>query len=308
MKRICLCALVFASLLALPVLAAPVDRIDNGIDVWWTAGDGTTFVNFANQPIPKGFFCPRAEAFKGRVVLQGRPLATANPGELGGADTVVQRLDDATFDKSGVATTRIQLRALQLESVAPIKTSCGEFNVHVGLDGQQPITKMRIIRETDNGGRFVAPIRVNFKMTFTPAGGISARRLELAQGFQLLPAPNATWGEARPKHSSARPAVLMVDSDGDQVPDILLPKSSGNFLIGVTRAGGGLFYHRPGGLAKDLDPVACDEGTTVNYGDYGDYGCHTGPDPECHPETEQTGQHCSRPCVPCDVVGTGIAG
>ena len=42
---------------------------------------------------------------------------------------------------------------------------------------------MRIIRETDNGGRFVAPIRVNFKMTFTPASGISARRLELTQHF-----------------------------------------------------------------------------------------------------------------------------
>ncbi len=95
-------------------------------------------------------------------------------GELGDADTIVQRLDNATFGEDGVAETRIQLRALQLESVAPFKTSCGDYNIRVVAHGQQPITKMRIIKETANGGRYVAPVRVNFKLTFMPADGISA--------------------------------------------------------------------------------------------------------------------------------------
>jgi hypothetical protein len=129
MKRTFVCVLALASLAALPAAAATVRSIENGIDVWRTAGDGTTFVKFDQSPIPKGFFCFKSEAFRGRIVLQGRPLATGIPGELGGADTIVQRLDNAAFDASGVATTRIQLRALQLESVAPIKTTCGDFNV-----------------------------------------------------------------------------------------------------------------------------------------------------------------------------------
>src|SRR4051794_6919720 len=190
MRRAFVCTLALAFLVALPIAAAPIHTVQNGIDVWRTPGDGTTFVKFDTNPIPKGFFCANSEAFSGRVVLRGHPLATGTPGELGGADTIVQRLDDAIFDNSGVATTRIQLRALQLESVAPIKTSCGSYNVRVTLGGTQPITKMRITRETGSNGRFEAPIGVQYKITFFPTQ-VGGQKLELVRSFTLAPAPNA---------------------------------------------------------------------------------------------------------------------
>ena len=236
MKRAFVCALTLAVLAALPAAAASVRSIENGIDVWHTAGDGTTFVSFDKNPIPKGFFCAKSAAFTGRIVLQGRPLATGTPGELGGADTIVQRLDDATFNGAGVATTRIQLKALQLESVAPIQTACGAFNVRVSLNGSQPMTKMRIIKDNETSGRFVAPLQVQYRVSFFPVGGAPTQRLELVRGFTLAPATNATWGAIEKRSAASRQARLLVDTDSDQIPDTYLPKTGGNFQAGWTPA------------------------------------------------------------------------
>ncbi len=236
MKRTIVCALTLAILVALPAFAGTVRTIQNGIDVWHTPADGTSYVDFSKNPIPKGFFCNKSAAFTGRIFLQGRPLTTGTPGELGGADTIVQRLDDAAFDGSGVATTRIQLRALQLESMTPVKTACGDFHVQVSLSGPQPITQMKIIRETENGGRFEAPIQVRYRVSFFPTKGAPTQRLDLVRSFTLAPAPNATWGAPETKRFATRANTLAVDTDGDQVPDTYLPKTSGNFQPGWTPA------------------------------------------------------------------------
>ncbi|MFL6197299.1 MAG: hypothetical protein ACJ75H_24135, partial [Thermoanaerobaculia bacterium] len=125
---------LLASSFAMPLSAA--DRvIQNGIDVWVTTNDGSTFIDFAKTPIPAGFFCPGSETFTTRVGFQGEPIVTGTPGALGKADTIVQRLDDAAFNKRGVAVTRIQLRALSLKSIAPFETGCGKFTASVRLDG-----------------------------------------------------------------------------------------------------------------------------------------------------------------------------
>src|SRR5829696_5118096 len=114
--------------LALPAFAG--DRvIQNGTDLWTTRGDGGTFINFKKSPIPAGFFCFKSEPFTGRIVFKGVPVATSEPGVLGNTDTIVQRLDDATFNKRGVAVTRIQMRVLHFEGIEPIQTKCGAFKV-----------------------------------------------------------------------------------------------------------------------------------------------------------------------------------
>ncbi|MBW8874196.1 MAG: hypothetical protein JF614_04480 [Acidobacteria bacterium] len=307
MKRAFVCLLALTFLAALPAVAAGVRTIQNGIDVWRTAGDGTTFVDFAKNPIPKGFFCAKSESFTGRVVLQGRALSTGTPGELGGADTIVQRLDDASFDGKGVATTRVQLRALQLESVAPLKTACGSFHARVSLGGPQPVSQMKIIRETEVGGRFEAPIQVKFRVTFVPVEGSPARRLELVRSFTLAPATNATWGAVVPKKSFSRQATVLVDTDGDQIPDTYLPRTSGNFFPGLNAAWLKAARERQGLNKMDASgsmsptPVeTCTTDTSYSYDGYGSYQCNAGPDPQCHPEAEQA-QHCARPCPPCAV-------
>jgi hypothetical protein len=224
MKKLSVFTLVaFAVLLAVPAFAA--DRtIANGIDLWITPGDGTTFADFSKEVIPAGFFCNGSEPFTGQVILKGLPIA----GGLANADTIIQRLDDATFNKRGVTTTRIQMRAMQFESVAPFKTSCGLFKINVVLDGEQPVTTMRIIRDNAKGGRFFAPIWVNVKLVFTPVGRVATEVLELRKALRFPPARIAFWSAAERPTSEG---FVKVDTDSDGAPDTFLPGTS-NFAAG----------------------------------------------------------------------------
>src|SRR6478736_3490696 len=85
------------------VLAAPAFAADrvvrSGIDLATTRADGNTQYDFKKTPIPAGFFCATSAPFDGILVLKGSPIATATPRALGNTDVIVQRLDDAVFDK-----------------------------------------------------------------------------------------------------------------------------------------------------------------------------------------------------------------
>lgn len=230
-NRSVLAVVVVSLLLGLSPLAAdPVIR--HGIDLFTTTADGTTYYNFAKSPIPAGFFCKSSQAFTGRVALKGLPLATGTPGQLGNADTIVERLDDATFDARGAAVTRIQMRALSLVSIAPIKTACGTFHVYVYLGGKQRVTTMNIYRTQEGGGNFVAPLAVNAHMTFIPVKpgrNKAARKLELDGSF-TFPASPLPWSHADGAMAK-RIGSVIVDTNGDLIPDTPLPNPS-NFLAG----------------------------------------------------------------------------
>jgi hypothetical protein len=218
-------------LIALPVSAA--DRvIQNGIDLWYTAGDGRTFINFAKDPLPAGFFCFKSAPFTERVIFRGIPVATGEKGGLGPTDTIVQRLDDAVFNKRGVAVTRVQVRALHFESVQPIQTACGAYKVEVRLNGVQPITRMRIVRNHESGGRFFAPIAVNGKVVFTPVGRASTEILEATRNVRFPANQGITWADRVGKQGVEKPGFVLVDTDNDRVPDTYLPGTSSNFAAG----------------------------------------------------------------------------
>lgn len=217
-----------ALLVAAPSFAA--DRvIQNGIDVWRTTEDGSTFAKFQANPIPAGFFCTGSPVFSGNIPLRGVPIVTGTPGELGRSDTIVQRLDDAAF-KKGVAVTRLQFRAMHLQSIKPFQTPCGAYDVHVKLDGVQPVTRMVIRQENANGGTFLAPLQLITKISFTPVGRASNEILELPAQPIRFPAQPIAW--AKPSGPVApKTAFVRVDTDGDRVPDTFLPGTS-NFLAG----------------------------------------------------------------------------
>lgn len=252
--------LLFSSLA--PLAAAPV--IERGIDVFTTVDNGKTFYDFADSPIPAGFFCKSSRPFTGRVALKGLPLETE--GKLRSADTVIERLDDAVFDASGVATTRIQFRALSLVSSAPIKTGCGAYHVYVTLGGKQRVTAMRIAQTEENGGTFLAPLAVDARMTFVPVKGRSPRKLELTGSF-TFPAAALPWSfEGGPATKRLGPVV--VDTNGDLIPDTLFAGTS-NFAPG---------WSPKGSLAKN------------------------GPCFQCEPESchdYQGKQHCTGPVMAC---------
>jgi hypothetical protein len=225
--------LIVVMVLAISVPASAAERaVYRGIDLWWTQGDGRTFIDFKFDPIPGGFFCALSEPFTGRIVWQGTPIATEVSGALGRTDTIIERLDDAVFDRRGRAATRIQVRALSFESTAPIKTSCGLFQARAVLDGVQPITRMRLVRQNEKGGFYVAPLELNVKLLFTPVRNPNARPLVLKHNVRFNYNPRMPWVMERPEGQVVvHEAFVKVDTDGDGTPDATLPGTS-NFAPG----------------------------------------------------------------------------
>jgi hypothetical protein len=249
--------------------ADPVIR--RGIDTFTTTADGSTVYDFAYSPIPAGFFCKSSKAFTGRVALKGLPLETGAPGQLHGADTVIERLDDAVFGANGTAVTRIQFRALSLVSIAPLKTSCGSYHLYVSLADQQRVTTMRINRTEDWGGNFVAPLAVNARMTFIPvkpARGKAARKLELTGSF-TFPASPIPWSLAGGEATKRLGGSVFVDTNGDLAPDTVLFGTS-NFW--------------PGWSPDVVQTKAC-------------YTCEPR---ECHIDTATGKEHCTGPIMACN--------
>src|SRR5262245_32191206 len=143
-KRFTLLVLAVLCLAAAPAFAAV--PVLPGIDAWTTVPEGT-YANLVNNPLPAGFLCDQFPGFSGFIYLNGIPLMS-DQGLLSRTDTIVERLDRAVFNKAGVALTRVRVRALQLTGVETLKTVCGEFKVDVTLDGEQPLSTMRIVRTT----------------------------------------------------------------------------------------------------------------------------------------------------------------
>ncbi|HEV2843531.1 MAG TPA: hypothetical protein VG477_01685, partial [Thermoanaerobaculia bacterium] len=216
-------------LLGLSHLVVADPAIKPGIDVFRTLGGGKTYYDFAKNPIPAGFFCKSSARFTSRVALRGLPVETAIPGQLQEMDTIIERMDEAVFDPSGVAETRIRFRALSIVSAAPIKTSCGAFHVYVTLAGKQPVTKMRIHRNQELGGSFHAPLAANVRLTFVPVKGRNSRKLEL-KGSVNFPGQAIPWS-FRDGTEIKQIASAVVDTDGDLTPDTRLPGTS-NFAAG----------------------------------------------------------------------------
>ncbi len=204
------------ALLCLPALSQE-DVIYSGIDVWSTPGDGYTFSNFGIEPIPAGFFCEGSEPFTGVIQFRGVPVKTLPAGALGDADTVIERIDDAAFDETGTAFTRVRFAALQMESVEPVETDCGFFDVTVALAGQQPLTSMRITRINKGGGIMDTVLAGDVNLTFTPIDRDDLEPRVLAQSFRFSSARGGWTGQPRVGFRSN--AAIAVDSDGDGVVD-----------------------------------------------------------------------------------------
>ncbi|MFL6260221.1 MAG: hypothetical protein ACJ76Y_10960 [Thermoanaerobaculia bacterium] len=207
------------------------DAIHNGVDLWMTVA-GFAQTSFASEPLPAGFFCEGSKPFTGTVKFKGAPLTVEPTGSLGAIDTVVRRLDDAKLDAKGEAKTRIQLMALSLVSTKPIETSCGNYDVAVSLTGKQPVTMMKIFQSDAFGGTYSAPLELNVKAVFTPAGGDQSGRREITRRIDLGPGNHSVWAYVNlPRYKQG----VRVDTNGDGKPDMALPAAS-NFLAGVSPA------------------------------------------------------------------------
>jgi len=188
MKRLLIC--LAALLLTLPAAFAQ-ETVYSGIDTWSTPATGATFTDFARHPIPAGFFCAGSKAFAGKVALRGVPIVTGRLGELGMTDTIVERLDDATFNESGMAITRLQMRSLSLESIAPIRTAgVGLASCCSSGGGEVMVTLWR------------APARIDDRFSWLKAScDVGWRRSKRI--CRRAPTPHSPTSFASPNRSSA---------------------------------------------------------------------------------------------------------
>lgn len=275
------CCIALAVLLAAPALASssrdddradlvnPEDVIHSGIDMWVTHPTSGTYSSFKEDPIPAGFFCEGSQPFAGLIRFQGGGLETVPAGILGEADTIIHRMDDAVFSKDGVATTRVKFLALSLASMEPFETECGQFHATIRLNGEQPVTSMRIERTDDlNSGAYSATLAVDAKVTFTPLQG--GQPLVFLQSVRFAP-NHSVWAREPGYTAQSAPNYAQVDVDGDGHAETVIPGPS-NFHPGFTLQNGVLA--RTSSTEKIAQPIDdCHAG-----GPPGSVIC----DPECH--------------------------
>ena len=239
-----LIVLALALICAAPSFAE-VATVTNGIDVWTTPADGSSYLDLARTPIPAGFLCPSSRPLTGRILWQGKPIASAPDNVLGNADTIVQRLDDVTFGQDGIGVTRLQVKALSLVGMKPIRTRCGNFEVTAHLNGEQPITSMEIVRQTGDSGTYQASLAMQVKLVFTPIGRDGNSTGGLVRTFVVdepmdLESQLARWTSSAPNPEVQHKQIggfLAVDTDGDAATDLFLPGQSNFFTLGAEAAG-----------------------------------------------------------------------
>lgn len=162
---------------ATPVAA---DNVLAGIDLWQTVSP-TSKTSLSPCTIPADFFGPGSDPFAGTIQFEGQPLG----GPFGKADTIVERLRDATLpvcedpSSSGPGTCSsdtvpIEIVALSLKSAAPITVTFNggmdpeQWNVKACLsDAAQTPGSMIINHDCINGGTFTSSLPVLFKLIFT---------------------------------------------------------------------------------------------------------------------------------------------
>lgn len=156
-SRTALATVLLASLAAFPALAQK-NAIPFGKDVWVTPPNGQTVFTFADNDVESLCGAAPSSSWNHQVAFQGVPVQGQD------WDTMVNRLDDAVFNSTGIATTRVQVGSLAFQSMTTTVTPCGTLYFKVGLFGTQPVTNMTIQRTSAGGGVFSADISVSVEI------------------------------------------------------------------------------------------------------------------------------------------------
>jgi hypothetical protein len=223
--------------------AAQTGDVLPGIDLWVTPGTGISTEDFADNPIPAGFFDPGSDPFTGIITWQGSPLPNLGGPSLGPTDTVVSRPVTAELPIVGSQDTiPIEIVALNLVSVQPITVTYNggqnpeSWNVAACLSATaQSQGTMTISRDCDNGGTFSSTLPVRPKLIFTRASPPAIRTLDQgAAGEIQFATTGGRWlYNPNPQLQILRvQAGAVIDGNCDLTPDPALAGSS-NFVPGV---------------------------------------------------------------------------
>ncbi len=214
------------TMLAAPALAQVAEA---GVDVFTTPAAAGSNIDFTTDPIPADFFCPGSPPFFGVVTLKGVPLATDPPKVAGTTDTIVERLNSVPTDGS---STPVVVRALQLKHTQPTTIVCGNGDVidwgtwvHVADPYAPPASDSTMQIYADSfTSHLVVPATVKF---YNIADATDV--VEMSHEVSL--AGSGSWSDNPGSNAIEFDNWILVDTDGDDVPDTEVPPTS-NFHPG----------------------------------------------------------------------------
>lgn len=176
---------------------APDLKVEKGFDLFRSLPAHETIQSFSECPVPGTIFESQSpgdltgcESFDGDVRLQGSPLGTFRGFTVGAIDTVVERKGTLNFGApmaSVTRTTPIELVALSLVSVDPVRVQCDqgvtEWSVFVEVDpatgpseGEMEVT---LEHPALAGGTAVSELEVCPRVTFVRVDGHGSGSFEL---------------------------------------------------------------------------------------------------------------------------------
>lgn len=226
---------------ASPAAAAPIPP---GFDLFETNPAATVFAFNDEFTIPAGFFGTGSQPFSGVVRFGGVPLRRFEGMKTGDADTIVHRPDAAAVSPGTSATVPVQLMALNLVSIQPIKVTFDNgtanfFDVFVRLSNSQPSQGTATISEASgNGGTMNSQLVVFPVFDFVPLGGGPKRTIDVGK-LPLSPASLAKitlHGTNTPWHPGCAPPALPIPGLNDGFCPSFTPDEKKQLSVEDTQA------------------------------------------------------------------------
>lgn len=188
-------------------------------DYFSTDPKETSFDFRGELAFPKGFFDQGSARYEGRIPFKGVPVRTFQGRKTGNADTIVARTSmprlGSQYPSRG--TTEIELAALSLESVQPIKIRVGKrtqlWDVKLGLSPKRRSQgKMNIVQQNERGGVFDSQFTVYPTLTFVRQSDRAERVLDVgsmklggeATKSLTLQASSVPWATQAPRNAAVR--------------------------------------------------------------------------------------------------------
>ncbi|HEX4955902.1 MAG TPA: hypothetical protein VF017_21145 [Thermoanaerobaculia bacterium] len=201
--------------------------VNPGIDLWETQAG--TYANFADNPLPAGFFPGCALPFAGQVPLVGDPIAADKA--IGTSDTIVQRTGTINFGTTGTGTTGLVMAALCLKNTSWVDPCGGAWGVKVRLSTPQVVGSLTATLSSASGGSFSTNLTAKGDVIFSNGG----TNLTATDTINL--SGSGLWQYTPPPGAVVVSGPVMVDSNCDGTLDKVLPGTSNFFPGSVTHTG-----------------------------------------------------------------------
>lgn len=190
----------------------------DNLDYFTTNPKGTNLDLRGELALPPDFFDRGSARFEGRIAMKGVPIGTYQ-GRKSKADCVIARTNMPKLGPQypSRGTTEIEVVALSLASVEPIKVGVGKRTELWDLKLQLSSSRrsqgtMTIVQQNERGGTFDSAFTVYPNLTFVRRGDKAERKLDVGamklgeQGTKsiTLQATAVPWSTKPPKNAAVQ--------------------------------------------------------------------------------------------------------